>query len=83
MDWDKFGFIKASDYRRKVLISLSNSPKTPTEISESTDIHRSHVSNTLNELSKKELVEVLNPDATKGRLYSLTKEGEAFTEKLD
>ena len=81
-DWDKFGFIKASEYRKEILIELDGAPKTPTELSNKTNIHRSHISNTLNELLDKEVVKVLNPDASKGRLYQLTEEGEKFADKL-
>lgn len=80
--WEKLGFIKASEYRLKVMNKLKKGPETPSNIAQSVDLRQNHVSATLTELSDKELVKVMNPDAQKGRLYSLTDEGEELAEEL-
>jgi predicted transcriptional regulator len=82
IDWEKFGFVKAGKYRKEIIIALEDSPKTPTELSEETEIHVSHVSNTLKELLERNIVTVLNPNASKGRLYKLTDQGKGFLQKL-
>jgi len=69
------GFVLASKYRKKILQSLQDKPLTPAIISEKTGIYPSHVSMTLVELTKKNLVVCLTPKLKKGRLYDLTKEG--------
>jgi len=74
-DWDVYGKVVASEYRQRVLHSVSEHPKTPTQIADEIDKHQSHVSKTLRELVEFALVECLNPNATKGRLYTLTDEG--------
>ena len=48
----------------------------PTEIAERSNIKTNHVSKVLSELKSKELIELVNPEARKGRLYRLTDVGE-------
>ncbi|MCV0410764.1 hypothetical protein [Nitrosopumilus sp.] len=76
------GFVLASEYRKKVMLSLQDKALTPSMISEKTKLYPSHVSNTLNELVEKKLVVCLTPKLKKGRLYELTKEGHKILEKL-
>lgn len=83
MDIEKFSWLKASDYRQKVLISLVGIPKTPKDIAEQTDYYLSHVSKTITELEKHGLAKCLTPDKRKGRLYTTTEEGEKLAEKLN
>jgi len=82
VDWSKLGFIRASKYRKEIIKLLETHPLTPTEITEKSNLHQSHISTTLSELKEENLVKCLNPEATKGRLYSLTKEGEKILKKL-
>lgn len=81
-DWDVYGKIVASEYRQQVIHSVYDRPKTPTQIANEINKHQSHVSKTLRELVDFNLVECLNPNATKGRLYSLTEEGEKIHSRL-
>jgi len=69
------GYVLASNYRKKVLQALQDKPLTPAIIAEKTEIYPSHVSMTLVELTKKNIVVCLTPKLKKGRLYDLTKEG--------
>lgn len=81
-DWDVYGKVIASNYRQQVLHSIYEHPKTPTQISEEIEKHQSHVSKTLSELEKFDLVKCLNPNAKKGRLYKLTEQGETIHSRL-
>ena len=47
----------------------------PTEIAERSNIKTNHVSKVLSELKSKELIELVNPEARKGRLYRPTGNG--------
>jgi len=76
------GFVLASEYRKKVMLSLQDKPLTPSIISEKTKIYPSHVSNTLNELVEKKLVVCLTPKLKKGRLYELTINGKNILKYL-
>jgi len=81
-DWEAISFIKRSTQRKKVLNALDN-PSMPKEISEATDIRQSHVSRALKQLKGKSLVEILNPEAKRGRLYQLTEKGEEILEEIN
>lgn len=81
-DWDVYGKVVASEYRQRVLHALRDRPRTPTQIANRISKHQSHVSKTLQELDEMGLVECLNPDAKKGRLYHLTENGEQIHARL-
>lgn len=76
------GFVLASEYRKKVILSLQDKPSTPSIISEKTKIYPSHISNTLSELVEKKLVVCLTPKLKKGRLYELTKTGKELLKNI-
>ena len=65
--------LKNSEYRKKILESLSNANYlTPSEISENTKIRLNHVSNFLKDLKDNKLVICLNEGEKRGRLYQIT-----------
>ena len=70
------GYIQVSTYRTKVMKSLDGEVKIPSKIAKDTDILQNHMSATLKQLKEHELVECINPEVRKGRLYRLTKKGE-------
>ena len=75
-------YIEKSKYRSKVLKTLANNAKMPSEISKDTGIVQNHISNTLRQLKDHNLVECINPEVRKGRLYRLTDYGENVLTKL-
>lgn len=80
---DNVKYVKRSTYRVKVLKSLGDDVKMPKEIAQESGILPNHISNVLTQLKKRDLVECLNPDIRKGRLYRLSEEGLDILEKLD
>jgi len=72
---DKTRYVNKSSYRRNVLKAIGDDVKIPTQIANDSGVLRNHVSNVLRELKEKELVECLNPESRKGRLYRLSKDG--------
>lgn len=54
----------------------------PTQIAENSGIRTNHISKVLGELKAYELVECINPEAKKGRLYRLTEKGEDIVGNL-
>lgn len=65
--------IKNSDYRKRILSSLSDvNYLTPSEISQKTKIRLNHVSNFLKNLRDNKLVLCLNDEDKRGRLYQIT-----------
>ena len=68
--------LKNSDYRRRILESLSDANYlTPSEISKSTKIRLNHISNFLKNLKDNKLIICLNNNEKRGRLYQLTELG--------
>ena len=76
-------YVKKSQYRSKILKSLSDDVKMPSQISKDTGIVQNHISNSLRQLKEHELIECINPEVRKGRLYRLTDEGEEIIKFLD
>ena len=83
MDEETLDFVQRSTYRQRVLTALEDNVLMPTEIAKRSSIKTNHVSKVLSELKSKELIELVNPEARKGRLYRLTDNGEEIVEKLD
>jgi len=68
--------IKNSEYRKKILLSLTDvNYLTPSEISEKTKLRLNHVSNFLKDLKDNKLIICLNDDEKRGRLYQITELG--------
>ena len=80
---DKVNFVNKSSYRVKVLNALKDDVKMPKEIAEDSGILPNHISNVLRQLKEKDLVECLNPEVRKGRLYRLSETGLDVLDKLD
>ena len=77
-----FARVNISSYRNKTVKSLQNDVKTPTEISKATGIRRTHMSNVLRDLKETGIVECINEEVKRGRLYRLTPLGEEIAENL-
>ena len=68
------------DTDKKMLAhSLDGDVKIPTAIAKDSGIRTNHISKVLSELKAHELVECINPEVRKGRLYRLTDKGEKIT----
>ena len=82
MDEETLEFVQRSTYRQRVLKSLEDDVLMPKEIAERSNIKTNHVSKVLSELKSKKLIELVNPEARKGRLYRLTSVGDEIVEHL-
>ena len=80
---DEIEYVKRSKNRLKVMKSLDGDVKIPSEIAKDAQIHNNHISNILRQLRQRELVECINPEAKKGRLYRLTDSGEKIVQNLE
>ena len=76
-------YVNKSQYRLKVMKSLDGEVKIPSEIANDAEIFQNHISNTLRQLKEHELIECINPEVRKGRLYRLTEKGEQVTKNLN
>ena len=59
--------------------SLKDNVKIPSQIANDCDIRQNHISNVLRELKEHELVECINPEVKKGRLYRHTDKGKKIS----
>ena len=57
--------------------------KIPSNIARGSGIRTNHISKVLGELKNHELVECINPEVRKGRLYRLTETGEEVVKNLE
>lgn len=74
--------VKSSQYRWKILKTIGDGIKMPSEIAKEVKIRLNHVSMFLTDLKRNGLVECLNEETRKGRLYQLTKLGKDVITKL-
>lgn len=74
---DTSAYIRISSYRTKVCDSLFGEEvyKTPTQIAQDAGIKTNHISKVLKDLKNIDIVECINPERRKGRLYHLTNKG--------
>jgi DNA-binding MarR family transcriptional regulator len=81
-NWDLYGFVVASRYRKIIVESLYRRQRTPSQLAKECGIPLTRVSNTLTELVVKEIVECLTPNQRKGRIYKLTEQGRKIAETM-
>lgn len=79
----EISYVQISKYRTKVMKSLDGEVKIPTDIANDSGIRTNHISKVLSELKAHELVECINPEARKGRLYRHTDKGEEVVKNLE
>lgn len=83
MDKDTIEFVQMSTYRQKVLTSLDGNVLMPKEIAKRSGIKTNHVSKVLSELKGMNLIEIINPEVRKGRLYRLKNDGKMVLDDLN
>lgn len=81
--WELIGFIKMSPTRYKILKTLKTHYMVPSEISKITNTRNNVISKELKQLKKKRLVECMNENAKRGRIYKITPLGDDVLETLD
>ena len=79
----EISYVEISSYRKKVMKSLDDEVKIPSQIAKDSGILTNHISSVLRQLKEHDLVECINPEVRKGRLYRLTDKGEKVTENLE
>lgn len=79
----ELSYVKISTYRTKVMKALDGEVKMPTNIAKDSGIRTNHISKVLAELKKHDLVECINPEVRKGRLYRHTDKGDQIVKNLE
>ena len=78
----EMSYVNISKYRTKVMKSLEGEVLIPSQIAKNSGIRTNHISKVLSELKAHDLVECINPEVRKGRLYRLTDAGKEIAETL-
>ena len=79
----EISYVQMSKYRIKVMKALEGDVKIPSVIAKDSGIKTNHISKVLAELKAHELVECINPEVRKGRLYRLTDKGDVILNNLE
>ena len=79
----EISYVNISKYRTEVMKTLDGEVKIPTVIARDSGIRTNHVSKVLSELKAHELIECINHEARKGRLYRLTDKGDELIKNLE
>ena len=79
----EISYVQMSKYRIKVMKALEGEVKIPSVIAKDSGIKTNHISKVLAELKVHELVECINPEVRKGRLYRLTEKGDIIIKNLE
>ena len=79
----EISYVQISKYRTKVMKALDGEVKIPTDIANDSGIRTNHISKVLSELKAHELVECINPEVRKGRLYRLTDKGDEVVKNIN
>ena len=79
----EISYVQISKYRTKAMKSLEDDVKIPSVIAKDSGIRTNHISKVLAELKAHELVECINPEVRKGRLYRHTDKGEEVVKNLE
>lgn len=77
-----YAYVNISSYRLRVVKTLKDEVKTPTQIAKDTGIYTNHISKVLRELKDSEVAECINEEVRKGRLYRLTSLGDEIADNL-
>lgn len=75
-------YVKASQYRIKIMKSLDGKVKIPSEIAKEIGMPQKRISGSIDHLKNHNLIECINPQVRKGRLYRLTYLGKEVVKKL-
>ena len=79
----EISYVQISTYGTKAMKALEDEVKIPSIIARDSGIRTNHISKVLSELKAHELVECINPEVRKGRLYRHTEKGNQIVKKLE
>ena len=78
----EISYVQISTYRTKAMKALEDEVKIPSVIAKDSGIRTNHISKVLSELKAHDLVECINPEVRKGRLYRHTEKGNQIVKNL-
>ncbi len=79
---DLLSYVKSSKHRKKVLLAIESNILLSSEISKKANISAAHTSRALRGLQDKKVVQCLNEEQTRGRLFVLSDVGKEILEYI-
>lgn len=76
-NWADYSFVIRSTHRKRVF-ELLTTPKTPTQLAQDLQLNLGYISNIIISLMERKLIECLNPEEKRHRLYQQTKSGQSI-----
>ena len=83
MTWKDISYLLGSPLSRKVLKTLEKDTLAPVQMAEKAKLDKGNVSKKLSELTKRGLVECMNPDSRKWRFYKITDKGRKTLKEVE
>jgi len=83
MEWETVSFVMSGKLRFRVLVELKGSQKTPSDLKDIIKVPMSHISKTLTELGKMDLVECLTPERRKTKFFTTTDKGKKILNEIN
>jgi predicted transcriptional regulator len=80
---EDYAWVLRGKQKRKIISTLDEEPKMPSEVKEETNLSLNNVSDILRLFAEKKLAKCLNPEAKTGRLYVLTEKGKIIRDKIN
>lgn len=75
-------YVRRSKNRVKVLLAIDNNVLMPSDISKKTNMRPTHVSRALKDLKEHALVDCLNEEEIRGRLFQVTDIGKKIIKEI-
>ena len=75
-------YVRRSKHREKIILILDNQVLMPSDMSKKADMRPTHVSRALKDLKEHGIVECLNEEETRGRLFKITDMGDKVLNEI-
>ena len=82
LDVEDLSWIKAGRRRIQTIEYIANGHKTPRDVARATGMSTTHASKIVKAMEGRGIVECLNPDAKRGKIYRLTRKGRNLRRNL-
>lgn len=76
-------YVLKSSYRMRVVQAIGDDIMMPHQIARKSKVLNNHISTTLRQLREHGLVELINPEMPRGRLYRLTNDGKKILNEIN
>jgi DNA-binding HxlR family transcriptional regulator len=79
---DLIEYVLRSSYRMRVITAIGDGVVMPHQIAQKSSVLNNHISTTLRQLREHGIVELINPEMPRGRLYRLSNKGKEVLNEI-